>query len=40
MIHMPFDDFDLQVQCEEVYTEEEYMAQLYAEGCVDELLDE
>ena len=21
---MPFDDFDLQVQCEEVYTEEEY----------------
>ena len=24
MIYMPFDDFDLQVQCEEVYTEEEY----------------
>lgn len=21
---MPFDDFDLQAQCEEVYTEEEY----------------
>lgn len=21
---MPFDDFDLQIQCEEVYTEEEY----------------
>ena len=40
MIYMPFDDFDLQVQCEEVYTEEEYMAELYAAGQCDELLDE
>ena len=37
---MPFDDFDLQVQCEEVYTEEEYMAELYVVGQCDELLDE
>ena len=35
-----FDDFDTQVQCEEVYIEEEYMAQLYAEGCVDELFED
>ena len=40
MMYMPFDDFDLQVQCEEVYTDEEYMAQLYMQGCVDEFLDE
>lgn len=40
MIHMPFDDFDLQVQCEEVYTEEEYLAELYSQGCCEEFFDD
>ncbi len=36
-----FDDFDTQVQCEEVYDEEEYEAWLeYSRGCCDELYDD
>lgn len=35
-----FDNFDTEVQCEEFYNEEEYMAMLYAAGCCDELFDE